>query len=247
MIEPILKLLMASIDYFLGHQVASRMGYGHQIDSRKRLDKNTGFIHAFVQHLSGSVKLAELGSGRGVLALELASFDNVENYLACDIDPRGLAVLRKRAKKAPQGHKISTKEMNVHHPDIEQQNFFDAVVTDKVLHLMSPDEITRIFELASKILKPGGFFVISSVSKRNFVYERTEESGQHPLYRKLKSDMLTRLWYNINRPFVFFITKDFIQEKCEETGFQFREDFICPDDTDYLTLAVCKKEMTLSQ
>lgn len=247
MIEAILKFLMAIIDYYLGSQVASKLGYGHQIDSRKRLDKNTGFMHGFIYNLGGTLKIIEIGAGRGVMALELASFPNVEAYLACDIDPHGLSVLQKRSQSFLQGAKISVKQMNVHHPEIEQENYFDVMLTDKVLHLMSPEEIACIFDLAYKVLKPGGFFVISSVSKNNFVYERTEEGEQHPLYRKLKSDMLTRLWYNINRPYVFFITKEFIQQMCEEKGFQFRENLVCPDDTDYVTLAVCKMEKTSSQ
>ncbi|MEW5821054.1 MAG: class I SAM-dependent methyltransferase [Cyanobacteriota bacterium] len=241
MTEKILKILFDCIDYFLAHQVASKMGYGHQIDSRKRLDKNTRFIHETFDHLGNNLKVLEMASGRGVLAQEIIQKPNVEFYLACDIDPNGIKVLEKRLKRDKNASKIKTKIANTIKDELNFENYFDVVIADKLLHLLSPEEIEIAFMKANKLLKPGGYFLINSASVNNFVFERTEAENETDLYRKLKSDTLTRLWYNIEIPYVFFITCEYIQQISEKTGFLYHPDHVCPRDEDYLTVTLCRK------
>lgn len=241
MIERIIKFVFDQIDFFVARQVPSKKGFGHQIDARKKKDHNIHFIHTIVANALNPVKIIELASGRGVLTQELIKLNTVESYLACDVDSSGLEVLQKRLLKDKNAHKVSCKVMNCLEPDLTEEGYFDIVIADKLLHLFSPEEIDRAFTFAHKILKPDGIFIINSASIKNFVYERTTEEGENKLYRKLKNDMLTRLWYNITIPYVFFITVDYIQEVCNRTGFFILPDFILKNDTDYLTIAVCKR------
>lgn len=242
MIEKFLKCLFDAIDYYLARQVPSKLGFGHQIDSRKRIDANTRFMHNLISLSNRKIKIMELACGRGVLAQELIQLPNIDYYLACDVDPDGIEVLRKRLEKDKNSSKIELKLMNCLEADIDKEGYFDVVIADKLLHLFSPDNIVKAFEFANKVLQPGGLFLINSASVKNFVYDRTVEEGDHKLYRRLKSDMMTRLWYNITTPYVFFITKDFIQEVSNKTGFSVIDNLICAYDEDYLTIAVCKNQ-----
>lgn len=246
MIEKLLKLFFDCIDYFLASQVSSKMGFGHQIDSTRALGANSRFMINIVANFNKPVSIIELASGRGVLAGEIIKLSQVKYYLACDIDPSGLEVLQKRMKKNEHGTKLETKVMNSLDSDMKETEVFDIVIAEKLLHLLSPQEIKKIFKFANSILKPGGLFIISSASETNFVHERTEPGEEHELYRKLKGDMLTRLWYNIKTPYVFFITKDYIKEVSEETGFSMIDFLIYNNTEDYLTLAVCKNSPELN-
>lgn len=241
MFEAIIKFIFDQIDFFVARQVASKKGFGHQIDARKKRDPNIQFIHTIVANALQPVKIIELAAGRGVLTQELININTVESYLACDVDSSGLEVLQNRLIKDKNAHKVRCKIMNCLNPDLTEEDYFDIVIADKLIHLFSPEEIDRAFLFAYKILKPGGIFIINSASTKNFVYERTLEGSDNKLYRKLKDDVLTRLWYNITIPYVFFITVEYIQEVSNRTGFFVIPEFIFQNDRDYLTLAVCKK------
>lgn len=240
MIDKLVKAFFALVDYILAGQIASKMGFGHQADRISKLDKNSLFMADVVSCFQGPLKVIELSSGRGTLARKILSKANIDEYVACDIDPSGLKVLEKRIKKAKYKDKVNVHIMDCLNPDINKENYFDIVIAEKLLHLLSPEDIEKVFEYANKILKPGGLFFISSASTTNFVFERTVSDDKHELYRKLKNDLITKLWYNIYKPYVFFINREYITEICQKTGFVIRNDLIYPLEQDYLTLAVCK-------
>lgn len=241
MIDKLLKVFFDSIDYHIAHQVPSKLGYGHQINDTRGLDENGKFLINFISTRQKNLKILELASGRGVLAEEIIKLPNVDGYLACDIDPSGLEILNKRLKSSDElSKKIRTHVMSCLNPDIDQESFYDIVIADKFIHLLSPNDVESVFAYVHKLLKPEGNFLIISASVTNVVYSRTDEDVYHPLYRKLKSDMMTRLWYNINNPYVMFITEDYIQELCDKFGFTLNPHLVCPNKENYLTLALCK-------
>lgn len=241
MLEKTLKVIFDFIDYFLAHQVPSKMGFGHQINSSAGLDQNSFFISDTIASLNKPVKIIELASGRGVLANEIAKIPHVEYYLACDIDPTGLEIFKNRISKQKYSSKVETLVMDALNPSTYKKEYFDIVVAEKFIHLLSPDDILKVFKLAHELLKPDGLFFISSASNTNFVYEKTVQDTEHELYRKLQDDVITRLWYNISKPYIFFITINFIKELSDVTGFSIDEKIICPFTEDYLTLAIRKK------
>jgi ubiquinone/menaquinone biosynthesis C-methylase UbiE len=243
MLEWIIKKFFDFVDYVVAHQIPSKMGYGHQIDSPKALDENSMFIVNTIMNSEKPSRIIELAAGRGALTMKILENAPVEYYLACDIDPTGLNILSKRLARKTYSNKLETKQMNSLQPDNTLPcESFDFVIAEKFLHLLSYEEIEKVFIFACKLLKPGGKFIISSASSTNFVFERTEPGEDHPLYRKLKEDMLTRLWYNISKPYVFFITEEFIQELAFKTGFVYDAKSICSSKEDYLTLVLCKKQ-----
>ena len=235
-----IKFIFDQIDYHLAKQVPSMLGYGHQIDARKRKDANTIFIHSFIENLTGPLNILELAAGRGVLARELIEFSNVKSYLACDIDPSGLEVLDKRAQTDKNYDKLQIKILNVLDFKPAKTNVYDVVIADKLLHLLSPNQLETLFKTVYEILKPGGYFVINSASIHNFVYDRTYAENEDDLYRKLRNDRISRLWYNISNPYVFFITEKYIRDLSTYTGFELSEKNICLNQCDYLTLAISK-------
>lgn len=305
MIEKILKKFFDILDFFLAHQVPSKLGYGHQIIDKEGLDINSYFVINTVAELKAPIKVFEFACGQGVLAQEIAIKDNVVSYLACDIDGSALKQFEERLKNerfckeqqetiehtehkhheeplkeieeealevvedietlvdatgyhyqiedelAEAGDKncttvriqdkIKTHRMSALEPDIDYENYFDVVIADKFLHLLAPEDIEKVFNSARNLLKPGGLFMINSASINNMVFSRTDETSIHPLYRKLKDDMMTRLWYNITIPYVFFVTEEFIKEVSVKTDFEFNENLICPDKDNYLTIGVIKK------
>jgi ubiquinone/menaquinone biosynthesis C-methylase UbiE len=241
MIEKLIKIVFDFIDYVIARQVPSKLGYGHQIDSPKVFDQNTFFITSNIENMKTTLKIAELAAGRGALAMKILEMPHVEYYLACDIDPAGLEVLQKRIKAREYASRLETRVMNCLDPQALPETYFHIVIADKFLHLLSDEEIEQVFSLANRLLQPGGIFFVSSASVTNFVYERTEPGTGHELYRKLKSDMMTRLWYNINKPYVFFITEEYIQEIAAKTGFIYKQEAVYNNKENYLTVALCKK------
>ncbi|MGD9581089.1 MAG: class I SAM-dependent methyltransferase [Vampirovibrionia bacterium] len=247
MFEKLIKFIFDQVDFFIARQVPSKLGFGHQIDARKKTDPNIRFIHSIIQNSLNPIKIIELASGRGVLAQELIKLPTVESYLACDVDEAGIKVLEKRLSDDDNAHKIKCKVMNCLDNEFTETECFDVVIADKLIHLFSPEEIDKVFQFAGKILKPCGIFIINSASVNNFVYERTVEAGENKLYRKLKDDVYTRLWYNITIPYVFFITLEYIDYVAKQTGFFIVPELVYKNDRDYLTLAVCKNKQHQNQ
>lgn len=240
MINKFLNKIFNILDYVIAHQVPSCMGFGHQINSKAGLDQNSLFISNKVAKIDQPIKILELAAGRGILAQEILLYPQVEKYVACDIDPSGLEILKNRAVNKFYFEKLETVVQDVLNPTVSYKEYFDIVIADKLIHLFSPEDVYKIFLWANSVLKPGGIFFLSSASKTNAVFKRTVPSNKHELYRKLVSNNLIHMWYNIKNPYVFFVTTDFLMKLADVTNFVYSTDLVCHNTKNYITLGLYK-------
>lgn len=224
----------------IAHQVPSQMGFGHQINSKAGLDQNSLFISNRIARIDQPIKILELAAGRGVLAQEILLYPQVEKYVACDIDPSGLEILKKKAMNKFYTEKLETIVLDVLNPSVSYRDNFDIVIADKLIHLFSPEDVYKIFLWVNSVLKPGGIFFMSSASKTNAVFKRTVPTNKHELYRKLVPNKLIQLWYNIKNPYVFFVTLDFLIKLADVTNFIYTPDLVCHNKKNYITLGLYK-------
>jgi SAM-dependent methyltransferase len=155
--------------------------------------------------------LLEIGCGFGNVALKCLA-GKIKELSAMDLSQEHLQLLTLRiwqsygnnSAEYLQKLKLFCGKAPYSLPDVE--NYYDAILIDKVLHFLLPDEIKDFFKWANKALKVNGKIYISTVSYRNPTY------GE-----KLINFYLDRQMNNI--PFHGFMenVRDFLGDDVDET------------------------------
>jgi ubiquinone/menaquinone biosynthesis C-methylase UbiE len=144
-LAPIYDFLMADIDY----------------------DEWSDFIDELIQtHHPDAVSLLELACGTGNHALSL---DELETYdiTATDISNEMLEEARTKAQFRESA--IIWKQADMLHLDLEQK--FDVVISlhDSINYMLTPQDVSRVFENVKRHLNDGGIFIYDFTTSANSV------------------------------------------------------------------------------
>lgn len=144
--------------------------------------------------------ILDIGCGTGSLALELSPL--VSQVHSLDISSEMLKIARQKAADQGASNITFHKTTLEAHAGFEPESF-DGICAYNILHLLDdrPATLRRIFEL----LKPGGFFVSSTVCL----------GESHVPYRPL----LTVMRWLGKAPRVYVVRTDTIQAEMREAGF----------------------------
>lgn len=131
--------------------------------------------------LSDDHLVVDVGCGSGRLACQLAHFGRIR-YVGCDVVPRLLEYARDLSKR-PDWEFVATDGIKIPVPDRAADY---AVFFSVFTHLLHEDTF-RYFREAARVLKPGGYLVISFLEFRvpthwDVFAASVENStpGQHP-------------------------------------------------------------------
>lgn len=113
------------------------------------------------EYLKPSMNVLEFGCGTGSTAITLAP--HVKHILATDFSPNMIEIAQAKASVANVGN--VTFEVSSIEDLAEASRSFDMVLGHSILHLVDDKEavLSRVYDL----LKPGGFFVSSTVCLGN--------------------------------------------------------------------------------
>ena len=102
-------------------------------------------------------KVMEIGAGYGLACLT-ALEKGAQDYTANDMDIRHLQILARTIQLKDQNHFDYLKlDLGSFPRDfLGNENHYDAVLVARVLHFMSPQELTSTLTQIYRILKPGG-------------------------------------------------------------------------------------------
>jgi ubiquinone/menaquinone biosynthesis C-methylase UbiE len=108
-------------------------------------------------HLAGGRGL-DVGSGTGILALELAKIFPGFEFVGLDLSEAAVVVAREQAEETQLAVRVSFE-----HGDAEEMPFddssFDLIVSSNTLHLLQ--DPVRMFDEVQRVLDPSGRFIIS--------------------------------------------------------------------------------------
>lgn len=133
-------------------------------------------------HHPDSEKILELACGTGSIALSLEEFGYYQ-ILATDLSQEMIDVASLKAKQQDSG--VRFKTMSFHDINVNEQ--FDAIYTvfDSINYLHSGNEIIKLLEDCSEVLKPGGLFIFDFSTPKNSMeavdYLNNEEAGSGTL------------------------------------------------------------------
>jgi len=104
-------------------------------------------------------KALDLGSGTGILAMELAKAFPEFEFVGLDLSEAAVNVAREQAAESAVGARVSFQ-----HGDAEDMPFdnssFDLVVSSNTLHLLRNP--VNMFDEVQRVLSPSGRFIISN-------------------------------------------------------------------------------------
>ncbi len=144
------------------------------------------------EYFTPDSKVLEFGCGTGSTALLHAPY--VKHLDATDVSSKMIAIAR--AKKAEKG----IKNVNFDVADIDSYHAsdatYDAVLGMNIVHLV--DDRMKVLEQVYRVLKPGGFFISSTMCLREKWYFRLMEPlfplmhtvGQWPRVRRFSAARL---------------------------------------------------------
>ena len=122
-------------------------------------------------------KVLDLGAGQGANALYLAGLGH--EVLAVEKEDSELHVLREKNNEADKRIEIVQADIL----DFENDQQFDAVVADMVLHFFERDDVARTIEKMQSLTCHGGFNLVSGYSykneegKRPYLFQQNELPG----------------------------------------------------------------------
>ena len=130
----------------------------------------------------------EMGSGYGNIPLE-ALRKGSASYTAFDLSPEHLELLKQRILQTLGSDALERISFITGHApqDLPQASHqFDAILIDKVIHFLSPEEIIQTLHWAKNALRPGGTIYTSTASpySKHFSqdirddYERRQAAGE---------------------------------------------------------------------
>lgn len=131
---------------------------------------NTPIVEDFIKNEAHSNKtLIEIGAGFSNITID-ALKNGVGSYTANDISEEHLKILVSRIKQAlgdEAGEKIKNlRLLRAKAPNElpEVHQYYDAILADKVMQYMSPDEIIRFIQWSKSALKKGGKIYVITAS-----------------------------------------------------------------------------------
>lgn len=194
------------------------------------------------------VKVLEIGAGYG-LACQRALQAGCKDYTAVDMDERHLKLMaQKLLKENPDqlNHVKLIHETFPHTKDLPS-NHYDAILLARVLHFMTPEEISASLQKTYELLKTGGTVHVVLLSPyvkgyASFIpeFERRVKAGEeNPGYVADKKDWADRkiipaksygdlqghfYFFDITTARRFFEKAGFIVEKCEYAPIAYKSD-----------------------
>lgn len=213
-------------------------------------------------------KVLEIGAGYG-LACQESLKAGCTNYTAVDLDDRHLKLLAKNVKDVDASYLNSVKLISGSFPtetDIPS-NHYDAILMARVLHFMTPQEISASLAKAYDALKPGASVYVVLLTPyvkgyASFIPEfqrRIDEGVEFPGFVENKKDYADKkiippsVYSNLGGHFYFFDVKTaqtffekagFIVEKSEYAPLPYKSDIWQLDGRENVLL-VAKKPVGL--
>jgi ubiquinone/menaquinone biosynthesis C-methylase UbiE len=122
----------------------------------------------FMEYASeGKKRVIQLDATFGLITLK-ALKRGIHDFIATDTDMRHLAIIAKRFMEKP--YLTDNKSLKLFHgsfPDSFKEfedNSFDAVLLNRVIHFFTPTETTHTLKEVFRILKPGGRVFIVAIT-----------------------------------------------------------------------------------
>ena len=164
------------------------------------------------------VKVLEIGAGYGLACMEALKI-GAQDYTVNDLDLRHLKILALQIKELDKNYLSKIHLLSGEFPGtLEFTSSYDAILIARVLHFMSPEEVSRTLEQAYKILRPGGriYAVMLTPYVRGFVpfipefEKRIVDKEPFPGYVENLCSVADRsvipeiYLKNMEKPFLFF-------------------------------------------
>jgi len=135
---------------------ASRYDRGLRLLTLGRLDRA-------YEHLTSPIKkgqkVLDIGCGTGNLTLRAAAKGAAVKGI--DVNPKMLAVARRRAEAARLSPKIAFVEMGVAELGSEPPESYDVVMSGLCFSELTTDELAYTLKEINRILKPGGLLLVA--------------------------------------------------------------------------------------
>lgn len=135
----------------------------------------------------GVESVLELGCGRGACSQVLARA-GVPEVWATDINSVGLDELRTVADEERLSIHVERYDAASSICPKAYQDKFDVVIAKDVYPFMTPDEIMRFIENASRAVRPGGILIITAPSPQSRLYDESIPRGNGGYFRTLTDD-----------------------------------------------------------
>lgn len=119
-------------------------------------------------------RVFEIGSGYNNIPI-IALKNGVEEYVANDLSMDHLKILIKRVQQENQGsliHNLFIMQGKAPSELPSIQHKYDAILMDKVIHFLNPDEISQLIEWSKAALKKGGRLYVTAASPYSKLYAR---------------------------------------------------------------------------
>lgn len=128
--------------------------------------------------LEPGMRVIELGSGPGRLAIDLKRAHPEVEVEGVDIDPRMLRLAKKNAQRA--GLSIDFHEADIAAP--LELGVYDRVFSTMTFHHLAPNEKVRALGAAKQLLRKGGHFVVADFGRpRDWLQRALFTCIQQPL------------------------------------------------------------------
>jgi len=145
----------------------SRYDLGIRLLTLGRLDKA---YDRLTSQIKKEDRVLDLGSGTGALALRAAQ--RGAKVKGIDINPQMLEIAQARAEEAHLAKNIEFVEMGVVELDKEEAESFEVVMSGLCFSELTEDEFNFTLREVSRILKPGGLFLVADEVRPIGIFKR---------------------------------------------------------------------------
>jgi SAM-dependent methyltransferase len=186
------------------------------------------FVNKLAKH---DVKVLEIGAGFGAATLQVLSTG--ATVYCNDIDPKNLAVIKKKSLELSTTQFIKEENLNLLPAEFPKElvclpkGYFDAILISRVLHFLPGEKIEQSLQQISEYLKPNGklFIVCETPFLKNWEsfipeYNRRVENGSYwpgeisnpmDFEKSGRADSLPS--------FVHWLTKDILERSLKKSNF----------------------------
>jgi demethylmenaquinone methyltransferase/2-methoxy-6-polyprenyl-1,4-benzoquinol methylase len=112
-----------------------------------------------VSHISGGMRVLDLGCGTGALTLRAAA--RGATVKGIDINPQMLEVARQRAEQRGLSTQITWREMGVAELGAEPAKSYDVVMSGLCFSELTADEVVYTLKESYRLLKPSGLLLVA--------------------------------------------------------------------------------------